>query len=178
MPRWIDRLKARLGRVIGRRERPDVYNDLRSMALAIDPGSIQIPEGESWSGAAMAAMEIGVAGGTATIVAIADGTVSMYVSTGGGVIGAGEHAAVRGAAERFRTVVAESRNLLQVSSELPLPAPGLVRFHLRTVDAAYSASAPEALLRTSRHPLAPLYAAGQDLLTEIRLSTPGSDRPT
>jgi hypothetical protein len=178
MPGWIDSLKARLGRAIGRRERPDVYNDLRSTALAIDPGSIEIPDGESWSGAAMAAMEFGLAGGTATIVAIADGTVSMYVSTGGGVIGAGEHAAVRGAAERFRTVVAESRNLLQVSNELPLPAAGMVRFHLRTVDGAYSAAAPEALLRTSRHPLAPLYAAGQDLLTEIRLSTPGSDRPT
>jgi hypothetical protein len=178
VPGWIDWLKARLGRATGRRKRADIYADLRSLALAVDPASIAVPDGESWSGAAMAAMEIGVAGGTATIVAIADGTVSMYVSSGGGVLGAGEHAAVRGAAERFRTVVAESRHLLQVSSELPLPAAGLVRFHLRTVDGAYSAGAPEALLRTSRHPLAPLYAAGQDLLTEIRMSTPAAARST
>ena len=142
------------------------------MALGVDPASISVPDGEGWSGAAVAVMELGLANGTATIVAIADGTVSMYVSSGGGVIGAGEHAAVRNAADYFRTVVAESRDLLHVSGELPLPAAGSVRFHARKRDGAFSAGAPEALLRTGHHPLAPLYAAGQDLLTEIRLASP------
>jgi hypothetical protein len=142
------------------------------MALGVDPESISVPEGEHWTGAAVAAMELGLANGTATIVAIADGTVSMYVSSGGGVIGAGEHAAVRNAANHFRTVVAESRDLLPVFGEPPLPVAGQVRFHARKLDGAFSAGAPEALLRTGRHPLAPLYAAGQDLLTEIRLASP------
>ena len=142
------------------------------MALGVEPASIAVPEDESWSGAAVAAMELGLGDATATIIAIADGTVSMYLSTGGGVIGAGEHAAVRGAAGRFRTVVAESRHLLQPATEPPLPTAGMVRFHARTADGMFSAAAPEALLRSGRHPLAPLYAAGQDLLTEIRLSVP------
>jgi hypothetical protein len=157
---------------MGQRRRPDVFRGLRSTALAVDPASIAIQDGESWSGAAMAAMEIGLPDATATIVAIADGTVSMYLSSGGGVIGAGAHAAVRGAAERFRTVVAESRGLMQRGDELPLPDSGQVRFHARLADGPYSAAAAEAVLRTGRHPLSPLYAAGQDLLTEIRLSTP------
>jgi hypothetical protein len=47
-----------------------------------------------------------------------------------------------------------------------------VRFQVRTVDGIYSGVAPETALQAGRHPLAPLYAAGQDLLTEIRLATP------
>ncbi len=172
MSSWIDSIKSRLRRGGSRSERAEIYDGLRSMALGVDPESISVPDGEQWSGAAVAAMELGLASGTATIVAIADGTVSMYVSTGGGVIGAGEHAAVRNAADHFRMVVAESRDLLQVSGELPLPVAGQVRFHARKLDGAFSAGAPEALLRTGRHPLAPLYAAGQDLLTEIRLASP------
>ena len=172
MTAWSERFRGWLNKVTGRPSTPDVFRGLRSMALGIDPGTIVAAEGESWSGAAVAAMEIGLPTGTATIVAIADGTVSMYLSSGGGVIGAGGHAAVAAAARRFRTVVGESRGLLRVTDDFPLPEPGQVRFQARIADGAYTAVAPEAALKVGRHPLAPMYAAGQDLLTEIRLSTP------
>jgi hypothetical protein len=170
VPDWAQRLRSWLSKAIARPGGGD-YQRLRSMALDVEPTTIALPDGEPWSGALVAAMEIGLRNGIATIVAIADGTVSMYVSAGGGVLGAGGHAAVRAAAERFRTVAAESRGLLDRADGFPLPAAGQVRFHARTADGAYSGEAPEAALRTTRHPLAPLYAAGQDLLTEIRLST-------
>jgi len=144
------------------------------MALGVDPATIVVPDGEPWSGAAMAAMEVGAGTAIATIVAIADGTVSMYVSTGGGVIGAGGHAAVRAAADRFRNVTADSHGLLESTMDFPLPELGQVRFQARTFDGAWTGVAPEAALRSGRHPLSALYAAGQDLLTEIRLSTPES----
>ena len=142
------------------------------MALGVDPATIAVTEGAPWGGAAMAAMELSQATAIATIVAVADGTVSMYLSTGGGVLGAGSHAVVRAAADRFRTVAADSRGLLERTEEFPLPEPGHVRFHVRTGDGAYSGGAAEAALRIGRHPLSPLHDAGQDLLTEIRLSTP------
>ena len=37
-------------------------------------------------------------------------------------------------------------------------------------------AALEAALRGGRHPLAPVYAAGQDLLTEIRLASEAVER--
>jgi len=43
---------------------------------------------------------------------------------------------------------------------------------VRTMEGDYSGAAPEAALRAGRHQLAALYRAGQDLLTEIRLSAP------
>jgi len=149
-----------------------MYRTLRSMALEYDPAEVDVPTDEPWTGALMAMMEIGSADGTATVVAMVDGTVSMYFSNGSAVIGVGEHAAARGAAQHFRTVAAESRHQLGGAETFPLPEGGQVRFHVRTVDGRYSAGAPEALLRTGRHPLAPLYAAGQDLITEVRLASP------
>ncbi len=156
----------------GRASGDSGFQGLRSMALGLDPATIQAPAGEPWTGAAIAAMEIGLPDGIATIVAIADGTVSMYLSTGGGVIGAGEHASVRGAGGRFRTIVAESRGLLHGTLDFPLPEAGQVRFHARIADHDYTGVATEEALRSGRHPISALYAAGQDLLTEIRLSTP------
>lgn len=142
------------------------------MALGIDTTSLELPAGEPWSGALVAMMEVGLPTAVATIVAIADSTVSMYTSTGGGVIGAGAHVSVRDAAQRFRLVAADARSFLEQSTDFPLPQPGEVRFQVRTADGGYSGVATEESLRTGRHPLAALYAAGQDLLTEIRLSTP------
>jgi hypothetical protein len=173
MPDWGKRLRAGLGQATARPKGIEVYDGLRSMALGIDPATITIPDGVPWTGAAMAAMEMGTADAVATIVAIADGSVSMYLSSGGGVIGAGEHAAVRAAADRFRSVAADSRGLLQRTEDFPPPETGQVRFHVRTSDGSYSGGTAQAALGAGRHPLLPLFAAGQDLLTEIRLSSPG-----
>src|SRR4029079_10470619 len=82
-------------------------------------------------------MEIGLSSGTATIVAIADGSVSMYTSTGGGVIGAGEHAAVRAAGDGSRAAAAAARGDLQPTTDFPGPTPGEVRFQLRTEDGGF-----------------------------------------
>ncbi|HEY3164825.1 MAG TPA: hypothetical protein VGJ71_10720 [Candidatus Limnocylindrales bacterium] len=170
MGSWKDRFRAA---VRGRRGSPDeVYADLRSMALTIDPATLQRPSGEPWSGALVAMMEIGLPSGTATFVALADGTASMYTSSGGGVIGAGEHAAVRAAADRFRAVLAEARGDLEPTTEFPGPTPGHVRFQLRTEDGGYTGAAAESALASGRHPLSESYAAGQDLITEIRLVSP------
>ena len=172
MPDWADRIRSTLGSVTGKPAGREVYRDLRSMALGVDLAQIATAEGEPWSGAAVAVMEVVVTDTVATIVATADGAVSMYLSKGGGVIGAGEHAAVRPAADHFRNLAADSRGLLQGAEGFPLPETGQVRFHVRTTDGDYSGAADEVALRAGRHPLSPLYAAGQDLLSEIRLSTP------
>jgi hypothetical protein len=171
VPSWIDALKTRL-RSAAQPNGPEIYRDLRSLALGVDPASIDVPDGESWSGAAVAAMELNIDGAIATIVTIADGSTSMYLSSGGGVIGAGEHAAVRAVAQRFRTVAAELRGLFERSATFPTPEAGEVRFHLRMLEGGFTAAAPESSLRSGRHALAALYAAGQDVITEVRLATP------
>jgi hypothetical protein len=141
--------------------------DLRSQVLALDPATVQIPDGH-WQGAYVALMETGLEKGTATLVAVADGTVSLYTSTGGGVIGAGQYLSVRDAAERFLRAAAELSPAMQHTTDFPRPVPGSVRFHVRTPQGDVSAGVVESVLRARRHALGPLYVAGQDVITEIR----------
>ncbi len=176
MPRFGDWLRTRIGGPKRQQGGPDVFAGLRARALGLDVESIRTPDGQPWHGAAVAMMEIGLAKSIASFLTVADGTVSMYTSGGGGVIGAGEHAAVRGAAERFRVVAADARHQLQSTTEFPLPTPGEVRFQVRMGDDAWTGAASEAALRTGRQPLSELYAAGQDLITEIRLAAPDGSR--
>lgn len=171
MTTWQDRVRGTWARIARRRSSAGIYEELRSTAFGVDPASVRTEAGEPWNGATLAAMELAVDGATATILAVADGTVSMYLSTGGGIIGAGEHVAVRAEGRRFRSVLADARGSLTPTVEFPLPAPGQVRFHAVLGPDRATAVAPETLLRGGRHPLSPLYAAGQDLLTEIRLAT-------
>lgn len=171
MTTWLERLKRSWARFPARRGSAGSYERLRSMAFGVDPASVRTAPGEPWNGATVAAMELTLDGATATVVAVADGTVSMYLSRGGGVIGAGEHAAVRAEGQRFRSVLADARGSLAPTADFPLPEPGQVRFHAVLGPDRATAVVPESTLRGGRHPLSPLYAAGQDLLTEIRLAT-------
>lgn len=77
-------------------------------------------------------MEIGYPEPVATLVALSDGTTSLYFSNGGGVIGAGEHGAVRDAASHLLTVANAHIANFEPTSATPLPTVGRVRFYLRT----------------------------------------------
>jgi hypothetical protein len=82
---------------------------------------------------------------------------------------------VHAAAERFLREAGDARRLLAPTTEFPLPARDEVRFHVRTGGGSFTGSAPERSLRGS-HPLASLYAAGQDMVTEVRLMTEAQER--
>ena len=159
----MDNLKGLLNRGTGAR-----YMELRSLALHMDPAQIEVPEGE-WPGASVALMEMPVGDATATIVAVADGTVSLYTSSGGGTLGAGEHLSARQAGQRFLKVAAESAPWMTATTDFPLPSEGNVRFHVRTPEGDVTAEVSEQELRGRRDLLAPLYLAGQDVISEIRL---------
>jgi hypothetical protein len=167
---WRDRLASAVQGLRGRRGDPAIFGELRRAVLTLDPATLDVPSDEAWTSAAVAVMELGTVGGSATVVTVADGTVSLYLSSGGGVIGAGEHAAVAAAARHFRELTAESLGLLRAVDDVPSPpVEGQVAFIALVGEGRYVGTAPESAIRSGRHPLADLYAAGQDVLTEIRL---------
>jgi hypothetical protein len=152
------------------------YLGLRSLAFTVDPDTIQVSRESHLRAAWCALLEFGLEGGSATLLAVADGTVSFYTSTGGGVIGAGEHEAVRIAADRFLEEASDASVFMRAVGDIPgTPALGHVGIHVRTFDATLSAELPEEALQRGRHELASLYNAGQDLLTEVRLLDEAAD---
>lgn len=120
-----------------------------------------------------AVMELGYPTGIATLMSLAEGTTSLYFSNGGGVIGAGEHATVREAAEQFLDAVEDHLGDFPPVEATPTPRIGRVRFYVRTFDGTLGVEAPEEDLGNNRHPLSPVFHAGHAVITAIREASEG-----
>ena len=108
-------------------------------------------------------------GAVVTLVGLADNTTSLYISNGGGVIGNGQHESV--AKATFSWLSTADRHLAELTSRasFPLPADGEVEFSVLTKAGWLGGSANEDDLKRQTHPLAPLWNAGQDVITQVRL---------
>ncbi|MDB6035820.1 MAG: hypothetical protein JWM16_6158 [Verrucomicrobiales bacterium] len=114
-------------------------------------------------------MDWSLGSGVATLIAIDDGTVSLYLNPGGGVIGAGTHPAVARAAAAFRQEGLRVRHAFIETSSFSAPGPDSMAFYILT-DAATLKSGVVAADQIGKtgDPLGPLGAAAQALLTEVR----------
>jgi hypothetical protein len=117
-------------------------------------------------------METGYPEAVASLVTIADGTTSLYFSSGGGVIGAGDHAAVREAAAVFIAAADANVNAFLPAAEHPLPDTGRVRFYVRTFDGLLTAEADEDDLGENRHHLSPLFHLGHAVIAAVHEASP------
>jgi hypothetical protein len=142
------------------------YEGLRSRALTTPPSTIGITTGndEVWG----VVMDLPVSNGTATVVAFSDGTASIYLTSGGGFIGGGRHAAVQQAAQAFVAAARTAKASFKPATAFPLPAPGQVRFYARVGDGVRMAEATQQALESAEHPLAAVYAAGHAVITAYR----------
>jgi len=145
----------------------DAFLGLRAQVLGLDPSLIGADPAASvvWG----ALMEMGIETAVATIVALADGSTSLYTSTGGGVIGGGEHASV--VAENRGFLAAIERNLERFVPDDAdeLPTDGTVTFRALTHRGKLSATAAEAELGAGTHPLSEVFFAGHRVITALRL---------
>jgi hypothetical protein len=158
-----------------RGERPGPPPDLRSEILHADPSTLGFAlsvDQPVWG----AVMDMVFTGGAASLVSLADGTTSLYTSTGGGVIGGGAHQSVVEATHVFLDAVGQHLAEFAATDADDLPTPGTVRFHALGFGARQRVDAPEADLQTREHPLWPLYYTGHDVITALRIATEG-DRP-
>jgi len=109
----------------------------------------------------------------ASLVAFVDGSASLYVSSGGGVIGAGQHASVRATLQPFFLAAEKHMNALTPATETPYPKGGRVRFYVRTFEGTFTAEADEQDLGNMRHVLSPVFHAGHAVITAVREASGG-----
>jgi len=140
------------------------YHALREQALKLDPAALGVSHG----GVHGVLGEFGFPQGVATVVALADGTVSVYFSGGGGSLGLGQHEGARKAAEALLQEAPAALPLAAKDPTLPLPQAGEVRFWFLTAEGPVTAAASEADLGAGTSPLAKLHGLLHDLLTQIR----------
>jgi hypothetical protein len=144
------------------RPTPNPYLDLRSRFLDLT----EDPQAEFLRGAAF---ELGTGGACATVVCVADGTTSLYLSTGGGQIGLGEHEPVRRANAAFRAAVLLHLDRLDPVAEVPLVGQGDVHLVAVTADGLRLLACRDDQAAVEGSVAWPLYVAGQDVVTQIRL---------
>jgi hypothetical protein len=85
-----------------------------------------------------AVMEVGHTDMITTVVALVDGTTSLYVSTGYAALGCGEDPTVRRAGQSLIAEAALSLHDLHRSDCCPLPEVGHARFHNLTMDGPFT----------------------------------------
>lgn len=160
--------------LFGRSVRPEYrlaenYVLLRDMVFTMRPEAIGIvapraPE-EVWG----VVMEQAYPEALATLVVLADGSVSLYFSNGGGVIGMGSHAKPQRAAQALLAVAPDFRKDCRPTTKYPLPQKEHVHFYLFTHHAMLTAEACEDDLARDHSSLSPLFHKAHELITEIRL---------
>lgn len=146
----------------------EVMKELRNKWLTADADELGL-EGEDAKAKVWGIMmETGLSAGVATLISIRDGTASLYTNTGGGVLGG------YSAKEQARRFVLEAEKHLarmKPTEEFPYPAVGRVKFYVLTREGVYTIDANDKALWSERHALHPLYRAGHEVLTGLRLAS-------
>ena len=144
------------------------YEGLRDMALHTSRQELGIPapgeKGAVWG----SLMDWGVNNGTATVIAFADGSASVYFSSGGGFIGGQGDEAVQAAAKKVVAIANRDRGAAHPTSSFPLPRKGQVIFYFRTDEGVLTAIASQEELQAHKHRLSDLGDATQHVITEYR----------
>jgi hypothetical protein len=150
--------------------RNDAKVDLRARLISSSPKQFGLKPTMELPRVWAAMLDVGVPNGAASIVAVADGSASMYTSVGGGVIGAGEHPSGRQAAMHFLKTIESLVELMPVASDVPLPPSGEYALVALTHDGTRRrVAAAEKTLQDGRGPMFPGFDAGLDLMTAMRL---------
>ena len=114
-------------------------------------------------------MEVAFTDAVATIVSLRDGTASLYISTGGGIIGG---YSARNEAKLFVAEAEKHLTSMNPTKSFPYPEAGRMKFYVLTQEGVYTADAAEKELTREGHALFPLFAAGNDVLTALRTASP------
>ncbi|MCP3919294.1 MAG: hypothetical protein GY711_27460 [bacterium] len=118
--------------------------------------------------------ELGMERGTALVAGFRSGAASMYLSTGGGVIGGEGHAPVRAAARQLCAVAeGKAEHFSGAEASPDLPAEGTVTYSLLSAQSMQVATHVESELQQAAHPLHELYCAMHELLTALRETQEG-----
>jgi hypothetical protein len=143
------------------------YAGLRNMLLTTKPETVGLNPNATdvWG----VVMETGYPEAVMTLVALADGTVSVYFSNGGGIIGLGPHPGPQKAGKALLSLAQQYSQLGTAVTNHPLPKPSYTRFHFLIGSGVTTVEAKEDDLGNGRHQLSPLFHNGHVLISEIRV---------
>ena len=155
-------------RASGQRKVASIYGGLRDAILELDPASVGIHRSPETPRAWGLVMDWSLDEAVATVVSLADGTTSLYLSTGGGTIGAGGQPAAAAASVNAIRVAEGMIDEFPVATESPLPARGRTALTLLTFSGLRRFEDDTSAFAEGSSKLAPVGNAMQEVINEIR----------
>jgi hypothetical protein len=147
----------------------NVYAGLRDLVLNGNRANFGLGPGSNPTQPFAVVADWGSAEGATTIVAIGDGSASVYLSSGGGFIGGGQaHESIRNAALRTVELAGAAQPLMHSVTQYPAARAGEVTFYAVTDAGVFGATASQDDLSGGRSPFSEVAAAAQDILAEYR----------
>lgn len=163
--------------IFNRREKDDgvaeAYAELRGAVL--DAGPRLGPAHPDHPEVLGAVVDIPSEGAWATLVALGDGTTSLYTSSGGGILGGGEHEAVVAATHALLVGLQSHLVLFEADDVRTLPPADYVRFTVLGPDRRRIAHVPSAAFwGEEASPVADLIADAQAVISRLREVVPAA----
>ena len=146
------------------------YKDLRGQVFSATPEQIGLTNTDDERPYAIV-MDMGMEEGTATLVSIVDGNASMYLSSGGGIIGGYGHENCKRAAIDFVNMGQDYFSKMVSVDSFPLPKADNVRFFILANKGKYSIEEAIEKIENDKSDWGQLFFEGQKVITELRLTT-------
>jgi len=150
-------------------DKDNPYEGLRNMALNITPDQLQLTLSDNQTKVYGVVMDWDLGEGIATLISFSTGDASMYLSTGGGMIGAGHHENVSNAVKAFVDKAQTYLDKTTKTETTPLPAKNSVRFYLLTNKGKFSAQETLKNFENNSSTWLTLFEEGNKVISELRL---------
>ncbi|MHB1278959.1 MAG: hypothetical protein ACYC1Q_11245 [Bacteroidia bacterium] len=141
---------------------------LRNMSIRVTPEQLGITLPSEPTLVYGVIMDWEVGGGTATIVSYQTGDASLYLSSGGGIIGGGQHENVNRAAKEFVRLAQAFLDKTNKTDSASLPSIGEVKFYLLTNKGIFVGNEQVKNFENNSSPWQKLFEEGNNVLTELR----------
>ncbi len=146
------------------------YDNMRNMAFSIKSEQLDLNEFDKNDVYGIIS-EMDINGATATVVTFITGDTSLYLSTGGGFIGAGQHESVR---EIVKKYVKNGQKYLgkgMFIEKSNLPSKGMTKFNFLTNTGIYCIEKKTSELESGKSEFSNLFMEMNEIITQIRLKS-------
>lgn len=146
------------------------YETLRGIALSTSPGAMlaTIPQGET--AVYSAVMDWDMGNDIVTLVTNITGEATLYVKSGGGIIGSGKYPNVSSAAQQFTAAAQAHLSHATSTTNTPLPQKNCVQFFLLTNNGKYSGTDLMTNIENKTSMWLPLFEEANRVIGEMRAS--------
>ena len=145
------------------------YQGLRNMALGVTPEQLKITLPTDQTKIYGIVIDWDLGEGIASFISFSTGDASMYLSSGGGLIGGGQHENGSTAANAF---IVKAQQYLDKTTKIdstPLPDKNCVRFYFMTNKGKFTAQENLKNFDNNSSLWLPLFEEGNKVISELRL---------